>query len=116
MAANAYNFLAIPVEDEYHSAPKYKYKIAPVMKDADDESGIQEHFKKYSGYLSKAIEVARREPYCVEVIMSGFSFTCPIDRPVIFVHCQRTDQDYGNFEYLLPELDELYGKIEDLND
>lgn len=113
MATNAYRFIAIPVEDRYSSALKYKYKIAPVMKGADDESEVQGHFKKHSGYLRKAVEVARREPYCVEVIMAGFSFTCPIDKPVIYVHCQRMDQDYGNFEYSLPELDELFGEISD---
>jgi hypothetical protein len=114
MASKAYSFLPFPVEDKYLSAPKYMYKVAPVMPGAEDISGVQEHFRKHSGYLNKAIEVARREPYCIKVITSGFSFTCPIERPVIFVHCQRSDIEYGNFEYSLGELDALYNSIEDL--
>jgi len=113
MAEHAYRFHAVPVDDKYYSAPRYMYKIAPVMDGAGDVSGIQEHFKHHAGYIDKAIEVSRREPYCTAVIMAGFSFTCPIDKPIIFVHCQRIDQDYGNFEYSLPELDELYNKIID---
>lgn len=113
MASHAYRFHAMPVEDKYSSAPKYMYKIAPVMEGADDISGIQEHFKHHAAYINMAIEVARREPYCTEVIMAGFSFTCPIDKPIVFVHCQRSDQDYGNFEYSLPELDNLFINIGD---
>lgn len=113
MAKDAYRFTAHAVPDRYDKVPPYRYKISPVAENAIDLTQIQPHFAHHSDYLKKAVEVARREPYCVEVIMCGFSFSAPIDCPVIFVHCKRSDFDYGNFEYSLPEIDRLFGEIED---
>lgn len=114
LSKDAYRFTAMPVTDKYLDAPLYKYKISPVMNDAIEEATVQPHYKQYTGYLFKAVEVARREAYCLEVISCGFSFTYPIDHPIIFVHCKKSDLDYGNFEYSLPELDFLYSEIDDL--
>lgn len=114
MAPNEYRFFAVPLADKFASGLKYKYQLAPVFSGADDEGGIQQDFKQHSGYLKKAVAIARREPYCLEVITSGFSFTCPVDQPVIFVHCKQSDKDYANFEYSLPQIDELYASISDL--
>ncbi len=113
MLPGKYKFKALPVIDTYASAKKYKYSISPV-ECAVDKKNVQEHFKKHADYLDKAVEVARREPYCLKVIMSGFSFTCPIENPIIYVHCKRSDKDYANFEYTLDEIDKLYALIKDL--
>ncbi|MNY78524.1 hypothetical protein D3C86_2188020 [compost metagenome] len=53
--------------------------------------------------------MARREPFCIEVSHSGFSFTSA--EPVVYVHCKRNDIDYGNFEYTLQEIDFYYDQI-----
>ena len=116
MAKGAYNFVANPITDNYKNAPSYLYKVSPVMDGAVDEKSVQPRFKHLTAYLQKAIEVARREPYCIEVVMADFSYTCPDDAPFIFVHCNRTDQEYSNFEYTLTEIDSVYNLITDLND
>lgn len=113
MLPSEYKFTALPLTDIYATAEKYKYSVAPV-ECAVDKENVQEEFKKYADYLDKAVEVARREPYCLKVILAGFSFTCPIDNPVIYVHCSRSDKDYSNYEYTLDEIDKEYALIEDL--
>ncbi|WP_293312339.1 DUF2971 domain-containing protein [Pedobacter sp. UBA5917] len=114
MAKGAYKFIANPVGDVYADAPKYLYKLAPVMEDAIMESSIQPRFSHMAAYLKKAVEVARREPYCAEVVMVDFSYACPDDAPYIFAHCNRTDNLMRNFEYTLDEIDERFSKFTDL--
>ena len=60
MAALAYRFHAVSIDDKDSSVPRYMYKVAPVMDGAGEISGIQEHSKHHAGYIDKAIEVARR--------------------------------------------------------
>lgn len=117
MAKGAYNFFAQPVLDKYANSPKYLYKIAPLMDGAIDEKSTQTIFEHLTDYLQRAAEIVRREPYCIEVITVDFSYTCPDDAPLIFAHCKRTDfpYGYGNFEYTLEEIDNLFKAISDLS-
>jgi hypothetical protein len=113
MSKGAYKFTARPIADEYPEAPRYLYKIAPVSDSAIDENSLQPRFKHLASYLKKAVEIARREPYCVEVIMVDFSYTCNDDEPYIFAHCNRTDDSFSNYEYSLLEIDTLFERILD---
>ncbi|RZJ90845.1 MAG: DUF2971 domain-containing protein [Chryseobacterium sp.] len=116
MAKDAYRFTPRAVTDLYPSTPRYRYKISPVMDGAIDETSVQPRFKHLTGYLQKAVEVARREPHCVEVIMADFSYSCPDDSPFIFVHCARTDRPFdSNYEYTLSEIDEMFSKMNDFD-
>lgn len=114
MAKGAYKFSPKPIADQYADAQRYLYKVSPVMNGATDDKDIQPRFKKYSGYLIKAAEIARREPYCNEVIMVGFNDKSPIDKPIVFAHCDRSDKIFRNFEYSMTEIDKLYNEIQDL--
>jgi hypothetical protein len=111
----AYKFAAKPLLDSFPDEPPYLYKVAPVMDGAIDENSVQPRFQHLTSYLEKAVEVARREPYCIEVIMVDFSYNCSEDAPCIFAHCNRTDYPYNNFEYSLNEIDILYASITDFD-
>jgi len=114
MAKAAYKFIPKLTADTHPNAQRYLYKVSPVMDGATDERYLHPQFKKYAGYLAMAAEIARREPYCNEVIMVGFNDRSPADQPIVFAHCDRSDKIFRNFEYSLLEIDKLYSEIQDL--
>lgn len=109
MSKDLYEFFPVAIEDAFADAAAYHSRVAPVQPGAVSESTVQQQFRQYAGYLSKAVEVARREPFCIEVSHSGFRFGSV--EPIVYVHCKRNDIDYGNFEYTLQEIDFLYGQL-----
>lgn len=111
---NSYNFRSDIIINKNNEYPKYLYCVSPIMEDCIIEREVPEHFKEYIPYLYKAVEVARREPYCLQVNMAGFSHKSTDKDILIYVHCDRNDNVYTNYDYTLPQIDEKYSMIKDL--
>lgn len=114
-----YKFDAKPVADKFIGIPNYLYKVSPVKEGAlenalrDYEDNVK--FNSYLLYLEKAIEVARRDPYCSEVIYPAFSIDkSTLNEPVIFVQHKTTEGGYDNIFYTTEQLAKLYSEIKDL--
>lgn len=91
-----------PIEDIYANAKKYKTRIALVEKGVPF---IDEKLKPYEIEARKAIEIARREPYCekvYDVYLSSDRGTK--ENPVFFVSYKRSDGLPRNFYYSLDEI------------
>ena len=121
LETGTYQFKAKPIPDSFEGYPKYLYKVAPVeegaLKDALNDYKEMEQYKPYLHYLGKAIEVARRDPYCGKVIYPAFSpsKSTPVN-PVLFVNYKTTEGEWQNIFYTLEQLDRLYSEITDLDE
>lgn len=113
----SYQFKSTIVPDKYENHPPYLYKIAPISKYAltISEEGIKNEFRPYISYLYKAIEIARRDPYCLEVCQAAFSYyESKPNNPVVFVNYQKTNHEYSNLYYSIKQIDQMYARIKDL--
>lgn len=100
----------------YNSTDKYMYSISPTSDYVVSPEYVNEKYKKYIPYLYKAVEIVRREPYCHIVLMAEFSSSKgTIEHPIIFVQYQKSDEKYINHYFSIPEIDEQFGKISDLD-
>ncbi len=111
----SYEFTATQIKDKYSDGKKYLYNISPVLEDAVMEEYIPDDYRHCIPYLYKAIEVARRDPYSKQINYAEINPSRGTPRkPVIFVNCEKTNDEYCNMYYTKDEIDELYSKIDDL--
>jgi hypothetical protein len=111
-----YEFYEKEVKDRYPTTKKYLYNISPVSTDPVWESQICQEYQKYIPFLYKAIEIARREPYCKLVNSADFRFSeTKHNKPEVFVYCEKTNNDFPNYYYTLEEIDKLYSQIDDIS-
>jgi hypothetical protein len=111
-----YEFYEKEVIDKYPTTAKYLHNIAPVSSEPISENQICKEYKEYIPYLYKAIEIARREPYCKLVFFADFKFSeIKCNKPEIFVNCEKTNNDFPNYYYTIEEIDKLYSQIDDIN-
>ncbi len=112
----SYQFDANPVLDKYENSPPYLYKIAPIAESASaiEKSWIEEFLKPYIPYKRKAVEIARRDPYCAKVLWADFHSSSTPEKPIVFVQSIGIHQNYYDDQYSLKEIDKLYANIQDL--
>lgn len=111
----SYQFSFTTIEDPYKKSNKYKYSIAPIAEYAITPEYVNEKYKPYVGYLSKAAEIVRREPDCNEVEMVEFSTSKgDINNPVIFVQYKRKENRYVNHYLSIQEIENQYKEITDI--
>ena len=102
----SYKFSFTPIEDPYKNAKKYKYSIAPIAEHAITPQYVDDKYKSYVEYLSKAAEIVRREPDCKEVEMVEFSTSKgDTENPVIFVQYKRKENRYVNHCLSIQEIE-----------
>ena len=112
----SYEFSFSTVEDSYQNASKYKYSIAPIAEHAIIPDCVNERYRPYVDYLSKAAEIVRREPDCNEVDLVEFSCSKGnFENPVIFVNYKRKENRYVNHYLSIEEIDSQYKEITDLD-
>lgn len=83
------------IEDPYKDTVPYRKRLAPV---SEGVPYIDEKLKPYEDLINKAIEIARREPYCeivYDAYISGDKGTK--ENPVFFVNYERSDGKCRNF-------------------
>ena len=110
-----YSFHSSIVSDKYSDSAPYLYNISSVTEDAVREEDVTPEFKRHIPCLYKAIEIARRDPYCRHVYSSDFSISKSTpNQPVVIVTCEKSNDDYDYFLYSKDEIDRQYAKIADL--
>lgn len=109
----SYRLEAEVISDIFASAPPYGINLAPIAAGSICSDHLKPELKQYSGYLMKAAEIVRREPYCKEVQLVDFSVSKSTPKnPVIYVQYQPTNRDRGVNHYLtLSEIDEQYKRL-----
>ncbi len=111
----SYKFSFTTIDDPHKKANKYKYSIAPIAEHAITPEYVNEKYKPYVEYLSKAAEIVRREPDCNEVEMVEFSTSKgDISNPVIFVLYKRKENRYVNHYLSIQEIESQYKEITDM--
>ena len=111
----SYLWKAKSIQDTYEKNPKYLYKISSVSENAISKTEIKDHFKPFIDYLYKAIEIARRDPYCSRVVNTSFSlYESKPNRPIVYVHYENLNGGDAIFHYTLQEINHLYPQINDL--
>lgn len=112
---NSYNLYYTQLTDKHSDSKPYLYNISPVAEKAVQEESISSDYKNYIPYLYKAIEIARRDPYCKQVYYADFSQSKSRPKnPVIMVNCEKSNDDYSNVFYAIEEIEKLYSQITDL--
>jgi len=116
MKPKSYRFSSKPVQDPYKKADKYKYSIAPIAEHAISPEYVNDKYKPYIQYLSKAAEIVRREPDCNKVEMVEFSTSKgSVSEPVIFIQYKRKENRYVNHYLSIQEIDRQFKKIKDIS-
>lgn len=114
---NSYEFFATQMVDKYPTNSKYLYEISPISSYCVMVDNVLEEYKSLISYLHKAVEIARREPYCKQVYSADFKFSEKTQkRPDVFVNCEKSNDDFPNYYYTLDEIDILYEQIIDVNE
>jgi len=115
LSKGTYKLSAIDIQDPYQNTKRYKYSIAPIATHAIMHEHTKECFKEYSKYLYKAAEIVRREPYCqaIELVQFSHEKSTP-ENPVVLVQYKRKEYRWVNHYLSLPEIDELYLKVDDI--
>ncbi|MER5081905.1 DUF2971 domain-containing protein [Providencia stuartii] len=114
---NSYEMIYQPLEDLYPTKEKYKYSISPIDEYTIDVQNLDEKWSRYKPYLFKLAEIARREPYCQEVIMVNLDTTkSTIDNPIFHSKCKRGKLKYQDMYLNIMEIDEKFALIEDLDE
>jgi hypothetical protein len=113
----SYKFSFTTIEDPHKKSGKYKYSIAPIAEHAITPEYVNDKYKPYVEYLSKAAEIVRREPDCNEVEMVEFSTSKgDISNPVIFVQYMRKENRYVNHYLSIQEIESQYEEITDIGE
>jgi hypothetical protein len=111
----SYDLQAIPIADIFSEALPYLYKVFPVQEDAVPLDEVEGKWKDYAPYLSKAVEVQRRDPYCSEVCYAAFSYyDSKPGNPVVYVNYKYAPDGYMNRSFTINQIDELYNSLTDL--
>lgn len=112
---NSYDLQAVPSVDSFPKASIYLHKISPVQEDAVPSDEVEGKWKDYAPYLSKAVEIQRRDPYCSEVCYAAFSYyDSKPGNPVVYVNYKYSSDGYMNKSFTLSQIDELYNSLTDL--
>jgi len=110
-----YSFSHEPITAPHAEAQEYKYEISPVLNSAILPDLVNDKYRAYVGYLDKAAEIVRRDPYCDEVEFVEFSpEKSTIENPVLLVMCKKCQNRWPRYYLTLEEVDEQYSKLKDL--
>ncbi len=113
--SNSYELFANPVPDLFETANPYLYSVAPIQDDAIPSDELKGKWKKYAHYLNKAVEIQRRDPYCIEVCYTAFSvYDSKPNNPAIYVNYKFAAEGYMNRTFSTNEIDKLFPLINDL--
>ena len=107
--SSSYSLHTKKLPDEYELAPKYKLTVAPVNEGAIYPDYLKPEQKQYAGYLYKAAEIVRREPYCLEVSNVDFSGSeSKPGMPIIYAHYLRAPNRYVKRLFSLSDIEKQY--------
>lgn len=113
----SYLLEAMRIPDAYASAPRYRERVAPIVDGAIYPDYLTPELKRHAGYLLKAAEIVRREPYCEEIQNVDFSSSKSTpEKPVIFVQYLRGPNKFVNHYFTLEQIDEQYALLGLQND
>ena len=113
---NSFELEAKQIEDKFPTNIKYKYSIAPIAEHLSTIKISEQEYEKYSPYLQKLAEIARREPNCNEVLDLYLSPSKSAPHNPIF-YVQYINNDTGIYQtdfYSLKEVEEKFSLIDDL--
>lgn len=113
---NSFKFEAQLIKDKFPTNVKYKYSIAPIAEHLSTLKISEQGYEKYSPYLQKLAEIARREPNCNEVLDLYLSPSKSAPHNPIF-YVQYINNDTGIYQtdfYSLKEVEEKFSLIDDL--
>ncbi|MBH0075151.1 DUF2971 domain-containing protein [Pseudoalteromonas sp. SWYJ118] len=117
LKSKSYDFSFVTFNDPYENANKYKYSVAPIADYAITPEYVNEKYKPFIKYLTKAAEIVRREPDCNEVEMVEFSDSKgDLKSPVIYVQYKRKENRYVNHYLSIKEIEEQYKKLTDIDE
>ena len=105
----SYLLAAEDVFDTFAETPPYRKQIAPIAEHAIPTSYLKADLQPYVGYLHKAAEIVRRDPYCplVETVEFSGSRSTP-GNPVVYVQYQRQAGKWITKHFSLAEIDAQY--------
>ena len=112
---NSFQFEAKQIEDRFPTNERYKYSISPIAEHLSTLRISEQGYEKYSPYLQKLAEIARREPNCNEVLDLYLSPSKSTPHNPIF-YVQYINSDTGLYQtdyYNLKEVDENFSLIDD---
>lgn len=113
--SNSYELFETPIPDLFATTSPYLYNVAPIQDDAIPSDELEGKWKKYARYLAKAVEIQRRDPYCIEVCYTAFSvYDSKSNNPAIYVNYKFAAEGYMNRTFSTDEIDKLYPLINDL--
>ena len=112
---NSFKFEAKPIEDKFPTNERYKYSIAPIAEHLPTIKISEQEYEKYSPYLQKLAEIARREPNCNEVLELYLSPSKSTPHNPIF-YVQYINSDTGFYQTDYYNLKEVDGKFELIDD
>ena len=113
---NSFQFEAKQIEDRFPTNERYKYSISPIAEHLSTLRISEQGYEKYSPYLQKLAEIARREPNCNEVLDLYLSPSKSAPHNPIF-YVQYINNDTGIYQtdfYSLKEVEEKFSLIDDL--
>jgi len=115
LKSNSFQFEAKQIEDRFPTNERYKYSIAPIAEHLSTIKISEQEYEKYSPYLQKLAEIARREPNCNKVLDLYLSPSKSTPHNPIF-YVQYINRDTGLYQtdyYNLKEVDENFSLIDD---
>lgn len=108
----SYVLHSLPIPDVYALAPKYMPNLAPIVEGAIYPAGLKPEQRQLQGYLYKAAEIVRREPYCLEIQQVDFSSTkSKPGQPIIYVQYLRASNRWVNHYFNLQDIDKQYAEL-----
>ena len=115
LKSKSFKLEATPLPDSFPNAPKYRYSISPIAKDAIAPQHLKEEQKQYADYLYKVGEILRRDPYCPQLDWVAISSNHSNNgEPIILGQYTLPNGKYKKQYFNLEEIDTLYNQIDDL--
>jgi hypothetical protein len=108
----SYVLQATEIPDAYASTPAYRARVAPILDGAICTDYLKRDQQRYAGYLQKAAEIVRRDPYCEGVQNVDFSSSKGTpEMPVVYVHYLRDREKVVTRHLTLGQIDEEYARL-----
>ncbi len=105
----SYNFYAIQVEDKFSNSSPYLTELSTISENPISENDIKDAYKKYIPFLYKALEIAKRDPFCKHILYADFSYSkSKENNPIILINCKDQNDIYMNLHYNIEEIERDY--------
>lgn len=108
----SYKLGYVNIDDKFKNENNNMTNNAPIADGALLPEYTDSKYKAYNDYLTKAANIVKRIPYCIEITDVNFSTNKgSVKNPVIYVRCKTKSSDYTKHYFTIKEIDKIHSEI-----